>query len=135
MRLFQRWLARRLGSKQSSHSRPRRTKIHLEVMEDRIAPATYTVNSLGDTSASGTLRWAVAQVNADASDDTIVFASTLPSGTIQLSSADGGALALTRTSGSVTIDGPGAGLLTVSGTANGSVRVFSIAGGLTVSLS
>src|SRR5947209_4759982 len=100
MRIFKRWLGRSLGRKKSSATRANQTRMNLEVMEDRITPATYTVTSLGDTSATGTLRWAVGQVNGDATNDTIAFTSGQP-GTIQLSSADGGALALTRTFGSV----------------------------------
>jgi parallel beta-helix repeat protein len=47
------------------------------------AAATYTVTSLADTSATGTLRWAIGQSNAD-SGSTIAFGVA---GTISLSSA------------------------------------------------
>ncbi len=87
--------------------------------------ATYTVTNTGD-SGGGSLRSAIADANASATDDSIVFASGV-SGTISLSS---GQLAITD---EFSIEGPGAGALTVSG--SGSGRVFSFAGGTTEDLS
>jgi len=108
----------------------------LETLEDRLAPATLTVNSLADNTSDTsvlTLRDAVTLVNnggnpaslgqssmpagwaaqidtssAFGSNDGIDFAPGL-SGTITLSS---GELDLTQ---NVTINGPGAGQLAVSG--------------------
>ncbi len=78
------------------------------------AANTFTVTNLND-SGSGSLRAAVAAVNADTGDsapgDSIVFASNL-SGTLALSSADTAADSL-NLSRPVQIQGPGADRLTI----------------------
>ena len=61
--------------------------------------ATYTVTSTADTSAAGTLRWAITQANGTAGADTIVFAIGSGAQTIALSSA------LPTIAERVTIDG------------------------------
>lgn len=95
------------------------------------AAATFTVNSLADTSdaapgdgacanAGGqcTLRAAIEEANALGGDDTINFSVT---GTINLT----GALpSLTN----ITINGPGSGLLTVRRDTGGNYRIFNING-------
>ncbi|MDR3636166.1 MAG: Calx-beta domain-containing protein [Isosphaeraceae bacterium] len=58
-----------------------------EALEARQLLATFVVNSTADSPAAGTLRWAINQVNADASDspsapDAIEFALTPQSGTL-----------------------------------------------------
>ena len=49
---------------------PPRCRPHLEVMEDRLAPAAYHVTSLGDDGSAGTLRDAITQANANPGPDT-----------------------------------------------------------------
>lgn len=77
--------------------------------------ATYTVTNLNDSGA-GSLRDAVAQANANAGPDTIIFSVT---GTIPLTS---GQVWITE---ALTITGPGAANLTID--AGDSSRVFVIA--------
>ena len=45
----------------------------VEQMEPRILLATWTVQSLGDDGATGTLRWAINQVNSASAPGTIDF--------------------------------------------------------------
>lgn len=101
----------------AKHFRP-----HLECIEDRCLPSTFTVLNLLD-SGPDSLRAAVAAANANPGADAIDFATT---GTIALTS---GELDITD---SLTINGPGAGALTVSGYHVS--RVFGIAGDPTVSI-
>src|SRR5205085_8247832 len=100
--------------------RPKAPGLHLEALDDRTVPSTFTVTNLLD-GGSDSLRAAVAAANANPGADTIDFATT---GTIALTS---GELDITD---SLTINGPGAGALTVSGTYVS--RVFGIAGNPTV---
>ena len=102
--------------------RPRAARLHLEALDDRAMPSTFTVTNLLDTGA-GSLRAAVAAANANPGADTIDFGVT---GSIGLTS---GQLDITD---SLTINGPGAGALTVSG--NHASRVFSVSGGTTASI-
>ncbi len=91
---------------------------------------TYTVTDLTDSATdTGSIRYAVNQVNAGTGGDTIVFSGAGASGTIMLNSANG-TLAIKQ---SVTITGTGAGVLTISG--GGAVTVFTINSGVTVSIS
>jgi predicted outer membrane repeat protein len=85
---------------------------------------TYTVTSTADTTASGTLRWAMTQVNGDSSADTIDLTGV--TGTITLTSA------LPAIFNSVTISGPGASSLTINGA--GAYSVF-IAQATTITIS
>ena len=67
---------------------------HLIVLEDRTAPATFTVDTLSDvTAADGqtTLREAIALANVSPGPDTLVFAPALAGGTVALG---GGGLSL-----------------------------------------
>jgi titin len=123
---------RKQGRRPSRHVRP---AVHpaIEVLENRLAPAVLTVNTLQDDNPSDflSLREAVSVVNSGSmtglspaqqnqisdtlgTNDTIVFAPGL-SGTITLT---GGAIGITQ---DVTIDGPGAGVLSVSGNAAGPI--------------
>src|SRR5262249_15148153 len=126
-------------------------KLMLERLEDRLAPATLTVNSLDDT-VSGTtpaldLREATLLINSGGtatdssgnglsaakasqidtstgdfgSNDTIQFDPGLFGAPPQMITLGGSELLLTS---SVTIAGPGAGQLAVSG--NGQSRVLSV---------
>ncbi len=78
--------------------RPGSFRPHLDILEDRSLPSTFTVTNLLDTGA-GSLRAALAAANASPGADAIDFATT---GTIKLTS---GELDITD---SLTINGPGA---------------------------
>jgi hypothetical protein len=117
-----------------STSPARRLDVHR--LEDRLAPATFTVNSLLDTASPPagvtTLRSAILAADADnntdpAHPDVINFSL---SGTIPLTSA------LTALTGSVSIQGPGATSLSVLGPANGTnQRLLTINPGAAASIS
>ena len=72
------------------------------------AVSTFTVTTLGDTGASGTLRWAITQANAAAGTSVIEFAPTLR-GTIGLGTA------LPAIARPVTVNGPGRSVITIAG--------------------
>ena len=94
------------------------------------AQTTYTVTDLTDNASdTGSIRYAVNEVNKGTGGDTIVFSGVAASGTITLNSANG-TLTLNK---NVTITGTGAGVLTISG--GGAVTVFTINSGVTVSIS
>jgi hypothetical protein len=128
-------LGKKLGRRATRHvnGRPR-----LEILEDRLAPATYTVNAITDTGAgsglTGDLRYCINQANSTADVDTIVFDSTVfkTPQTITL-----GSTLPTVTDTGLTIKGPGAPLLTVSGNNQFNVFVFNASSvnlrGLTIS--
>jgi fibronectin-binding autotransporter adhesin len=116
------------GRRPKGFCRPR-----LEYLEDRLAPAVFTVTNSNDSGA-GSLRDAVAQANATPGADMITFDPSYfnTPKTIVLSPSP---IALTD-SAETTIQGPGAGLLTISG--NNAGQVFNVTGaallsGLTVS--
>jgi hypothetical protein len=46
MSILQRCIKRTFGAKKTVHSRPRRTRLNLEVLEDRLAPTVYPTISL-----------------------------------------------------------------------------------------
>jgi hypothetical protein len=102
--------------KAPARSRPR---LYLEALEDRLAPATFTVINLNDA-GPGSLRQAVLDANSTAGPELINFQSGL-TGTITLTS---GQLFVSQ---DLTINGPGADLLTVSG--NHASRVFELSAG------
>jgi hypothetical protein len=74
----------------------------LEALEDRTAPAIFTVTSTLDDGSSGTLRWAINQANADTDPTSLINFNIASSGvqTIQVGSsgayADQGLPALTH---------------------------------------
>ncbi len=129
------WIRQMMSGNSIGRVRPstkkKRHLLHLEHLEDRITPNTYTVSDLADNPSDiYSVRYAVDQVNADSSSsDTIAFSNTL-SGTIKLIN---GPLALTRPSGTFNITGPGASALTISGESTSGV--FGFAYGETVMLS
>src|SRR5262249_28602735 len=84
--------------------KPSRPRPALEALGERIVPAAFHVPTLAD-SGDGSLRAAVAQANAHAGADTIVFDDGL-SGTIALT---GGELDITD---DLKVNGPGADKLT-----------------------
>jgi hypothetical protein len=112
----------RSGRKQFGQSR---FVPNLEALGDRIVPSTFHVTTLAD-GVAGSLRDAVAQANAHAGADTIVFESGL-TGTIALT---GGELDITD---DLTINGLGADRLNVSG--NNTSRVFKVESGEAVKIS
>jgi predicted outer membrane repeat protein len=99
-------------------------------LEGRALLSTFTVNSTADDGSAGTLRWAVAQANANNQADTIDFSSLF--NTPQTISLTTGQLALTDKA-TTTITGPGANLLTISG--NHASQVFDIEDGGSAALS
>jgi uncharacterized repeat protein (TIGR03803 family)/predicted outer membrane repeat protein len=126
-----------LSTRSVSAKRPpsKRRRLHLEKLEDRVTPSvpttTFTVTDLTDNSSdAGSIRHAIAAVNADSSTAMDVINLTGVSGTIVLSN---GVLDLTRTSGPVVITGAGASSLTISG--NHVSQVLNFATGMNASLS
>jgi hypothetical protein len=99
--------------------------IALTALAGAAQAAAFTVTNANDGGA-GSLRQAIADANAAAGTDTIVFQAGL-TGTITLTT---GQLSITE---GVEITGPGAALLTVSG--NNASRVMQIAGSGTTTLS
>ena len=92
-------------------------------------PATsIVVTSLDDTTAAGTLRWAITQANSLSGgiNDSISFDPSL-SGTITLTSA------LPAISQNLTITGPGQSVITIDGV--GSYRPFMVNSGITLNIS
>src|SRR5216683_6471565 len=78
------WLSRLfVRGKQPARRRP----ISLEALEDRFAPATFTVQFTGDSGA-GTLRQAIADAAASPGPDIINFDPSIAGGTITLFNND-----------------------------------------------
>jgi hypothetical protein len=104
-------------------------KPRLEPLEDRLAPATFTVINTNDD-GNGSLRAAITQVNSstDASN-TINFAQGV-TGTITLESA------LPAINNNVNMTGPGASNLTVTRDPNATTQfpIFVVNGSTTVSI-
>ncbi len=117
------WIDKIIGF--TSRTRPtRRVRLNLEVLESRLAPASFVVSSVGDLATDPTtLRYALAHLTAGAaaSTNTINFAPNLAGQTIALTTADGGELAINQ---GVTINGLGADQLAVSG--SNTSRVFDV---------
>lgn len=87
---------------------PKRARLRLEPLEERIEPGILTVSSAADpdTLTAGTLRYAVSQADTDAAagvSDTIEFASALDGQTITLSQ------------GTLSLNGAGTGTITIKG--------------------
>lgn len=106
----------------------RRSRIRLFVrpLEDRLAPATFTVLNLNDSGADS-LRDCVSKANTAAGADTVTFIAGL-TGTITLTSGE--------TAISEAIKGPGSSVLSISG--NNASRIFNIsssASGSAISIS
>ena len=102
-------------------------KLRLVTVEDRLAPATFTVTALGDNTGvnppvgggTGTLRQAIVDANAAAGPDVIDFDATLfaTSKTISLEAS------LPAITGGLTVSGPGVSRVNISGA--GQHQVFS----------
>jgi hypothetical protein len=95
-----------------------------EPLEARLLFASFVVGTLDDkidpNDSVLSLREAIQQANSSPGDDQITFADAVR-GTITL---DHGPLAITDTSGTLALDGPGAEQLTISG--NHASRVFDV---------
>jgi hypothetical protein len=67
--------------KQKATRRPKPTVLHIDTLEDRAVPATFTVNALTDTGTGsgvlGDLRYCLTQANSTVGTDTINFDPTL----------------------------------------------------------
>jgi uncharacterized delta-60 repeat protein/CSLREA domain-containing protein len=118
-----------LRSVKARRKRPFTTSPGIEMLEDRLVPATFTVNTLGDTvddnPAVTSLREAITAANSQAGDDIINFGVT---GTINLTGA------LPDLASNIQIHGPGAASLTVRRDTGGDYRIFTIAGGTIVGI-
>ncbi len=130
------WMNSRNGRRLGVHRRGHRAKRsslsyqpRLDVLEDRLAPATLTVLNTAD-GGPGSLRQAILDANTVPGDDTITFASGL-AGTIDLVSA------LPGLSSNIDLEGPGADKLTVQRSqAEGTpgFGIFHVTPGATVTL-
>ncbi len=107
-----------------------RARPALEALEERVVPATFTVNSLSDNGSAGTLRYAINQANFNGQANIINFDSNVFSShkTITLG---GSVLMLTNIVGTQTITGPAAGV-TISGGNQSGVFEFKGLGGSVV---
>lgn len=94
-----------------------------ELLEARIAPATFIVTNLADDGSDGTLRKEIADANAAPGADTITFAPALFAGGVPGIVTLAGAVEIPITD-TLIIKGPGVDLLTVSG--GGASRIFKI---------
>ena len=96
-----------------------KTRLLLQPLEDRMAPAVFTANALTDTgtgaAGTGDLRYCITQANASTGPTTINITAT---GAIIL----GSTLPTIASGHDLTINGPGAGQLTISG--NNLFRIF-----------
>jgi hypothetical protein len=112
-----------MPASQSASLRRHHNLSTVEVLESRIAPATFTVTNLND-SGTGSLRAALALADSHPGPDTIVFHLSAPPlhGENMITLTSGG---LTST-GNVTIKGPGAGKLIING--GGKYQIFSFGG-------
>src|SRR5262245_24028820 len=100
-------------------SAPRRAfRPRLEPLEDRLAPATFTVTHLGDA-GSGSLRQAILDANDRDGDDVIDFAPSV-TGTINLLGE------LPELNSNIDLRGPGADRLTVRRSTGDAYRIFTI---------
>src|SRR5262249_49403955 len=115
--------------------RRRRTRLHVEALEDRQAPAVFTVTDPGD-SGPGALRQAVLNANnaaAPPGPDRIACAPALATATISLTTTAPAApdgLSAFAVSTAITIDGGSAGVTVAPSAAGGTAafRLFDVTG-------
>ncbi len=137
---FRRWfpVGALKGANRRRCRRPTTILLRLEALEQRLAPANFTITTNSDivtdgslTTHTGSLRFALANFDAGTAADanTITFAANLAGETIVATAADGGTLAINQ---GVTITGPTGGV-TIDG--NNAVTVFQVSSGVNAELS
>jgi Right handed beta helix region len=129
---LRRFLANRSARRRSAPARRPSFRPRLEGLEDRLAPAAFTViDNIDSAMDTGSLRYALANLSTgtSASTNTITFASNLAGQTITEAAADGGTLTITQ---GVTITGPSGGV-TVDG--GSQFTAFTVNPGVTATLS
>jgi CSLREA domain-containing protein len=108
----------------------------LEQLEDRLAPAIFSVNALADSVDADpdvtSLREAISAANANPGDDTITFDPSLTATSPATITLTRGQLSLSG-GAAITINGPGADRLAISG--GSTSRVFQVPSGLSATLS
>jgi len=114
-------------SAKARHKRPFAARLSVEALEDRLVPATLTVNTLADTVDANpsvtSLREAITVANSKGGADIINFSVT---GTINLTGV------LPDLTSNIQIQGPGSASLSVRRDTGGYYRIFTIVGGPTV---
>ncbi|MFO0935369.1 MAG: FG-GAP-like repeat-containing protein [Gemmataceae bacterium] len=103
----------------------------LVTLEDRLAPATFTVDSISDVPVTGkeTLREAITKANSNGEDDTISISDTLAGQTLTLT---GGQFSVTESGKSIDIGFSGASAFTID--ANKASRIFNVGAGAKLTL-
>jgi hypothetical protein len=95
---------------------PFRTQLLVRPLEDRVAPATFTVTNTSDSGA-GSFRDAITQANANPGADTIAFSNSTAGGAVNFYDGTQHTISLLTTlpfvTDLVTISGPGSELLTI----------------------
>jgi hypothetical protein len=125
--------------------RPVSPKAHLllRALEDRVAPATFTVTNTGDagagSGASGDLRYCITQANLDGNNpDIIGFSNTTAGGATNFFDGFPHSIALASAlpaiTNPLTISGPGATSLTVAATGTFPIFTTQAAAGQTVTV-
>ena len=112
----------------------RRVRLHLEPLEDRLTPSTYTVTDASDAAGSAndvTLRFAISQAVSTQDQNAVInFSSTLAGQTITLSQNDTsaaniyGPTAFVVNNAKITIDGSNAPGLVLNG--NNALRLLAV---------
>jgi hypothetical protein len=139
-RLF-RFLDRNRPSRKPRPKPPRKVwtfRPCLEVLEDRLTPATFVVTNTGDAGVgtgpdangvySGDLRYCITQLNNSTDPNNLIAFDPSVTGTITLNSS------LPTIQKPVTISGPGSNVLAVSGGTGVARRVFSVWAGAPVEI-
>ena len=97
-------------------------------LEDRLAPATFTVTQFGDGTSTGTLRWAINQADQTPGQNTVVLRPGVYTLTQSGPEAPGGQTGALQVAGNVTIKGSDAGRTHIVAVGLGD-RVFHVISG------